>query len=403
MATVDVHHCSRIRHTHHHRTPHSATHHAQAEHEAVASLHTVTSLSAHPVCVSVVQGVLHVLVLLCLCPVLERGVGSRPLLVLLLVVVVCVHLTLFACMVLLYALTEAEGFLFNVWCGASSMTAAVLVALKQRYPDSSVLPVSSAAFPPLSRLQVQQLPFLACWASVLLGLLGWVGAKEAPLMLLGVLYSFLYLRFYQRDPDTGAVGDMRSDMAFATLFPDVLGLRGVVNLLVTVPFHALMRAGCFSDAIRSAALLPPQSAVAAPPSASDATALLVGAAAARAVDPQAERRRILAIKAIDEKLAQLAHNHSAQTAQQMHTLDDSGAAESSSASASQTSVDSLDQASLPGEEELQRLEREVTAGMAQRPQPPATAAPQAREVAIHVRPEDSAEAAASTQTAHGLP
>ena len=429
----------------HHTTPHHCTARHYPPH-----LDTPRQLSSHSppsVCLTLslcvtccmvwcavvwcgVQGVLHAGVLCLLCPALERGVGSRRVLLLVLVVVLCVHVSLFVCLVSLYALTESEGFLFNVWCGASSVTAAVLVALKQRWPDSPALPISASSLTLLSRLQVQHLPFLACCLSVLLGLVGWVGGKEAPLMLLGVLYSFLYLRFYQRDPDTGAVGDMRSDFAFATLFPDVLGLRGVVNLAATVPFHALMRAGAFSEAIKSAALLPPTSingaGEAAPPSGSDATALLVGSANLRAVDPQAERRRILAIKAIDEKLAQLAQHHQHQQ-QQPHDsshsvaqLSPSSAAVSSGSSSTSTSslpagsadaVDSIDQSSLPGEEELQRMEREVTAGM-QQPQPPhlqsADAAAQRRatveggahagEVAISVRSEE-----APAQRSQGFP
>ena len=302
---------------------------------------------------SLPMGALNIAAAVLVCPALERLWGSRALAVFLLAMDVSVLLSVWAGLIGLYALTEAEMFLFRVVCGFSGVSAALLVALKQRWPEQALLPL-----PLFSRVQLQHLPLLACSLALLCWLGGWMGGKETPLVCCGTVFSFLYLRFYARDPDTGLVGDLRPDFAFATLFPDVWGVRGVVNLVVAIPFHALMKAGFFAEALKSGGGLPLSSASAASPTSSDATALLVGSASMRAVDPQAERRRILAIKAIDEKLAELAkHATEAQAG--------GAAAAHTSNTAAPHGVegdDAVDAAHLPGEEELQRLEREVQGG-----------------------------------------
>ena len=61
--------------------------------------------------------------------------------------------------------------------------------------------------------------------AVVLWWIGRIGGKESPLVLFGVLYSWLYLRFYFVDADTGVVGDLREEFAFETLFPSVFGIR----------------------------------------------------------------------------------------------------------------------------------------------------------------------------------
>ena len=147
------------------------------------------------------------------------------------------------------------------------------------------------------------------------------------------------------------MGDLRPDFSFASLFPDVLGVRGVVNLLSAVPFHALMRTGLFSSALKSHA---GRAAAAVDADSASASLLphLLGDGF-RAVDPQAERRRQLAIKAIDDKLRQLAE-HSQQQQQQQQQAVQQGMAEEGSLA--------LGGAELPDDAELERLEREVTAG-----------------------------------------
>ena len=298
---------------------------------------------------------MNVLVCFIMCPILERVWGSRSLALFLVSVDVLVMCCIFVGMIVLYAATESEMFLFRAVCGASGLSAGMAVALKQRWPEQPVLPI-----PGLNRLQCQHLPMVVCAASLVLWAAGWMGGKELPLIFLGTAFSFLLLRFYLKDLDTGVVGDLRPEFAFATLFPDVWGVRGVINLLVTLPFHVLMRAGAFSDALKGQGQLPLPSTS---PSTSDATALLVGGGGVlRAVDPQAERRRILAIKAIDEKLAELAKHANAQSQAQQSQSQPAPSQPSDSVSLTVASEDAVEAAQLPGEEELERMEREVRGG-----------------------------------------
>lgn len=316
-----------------------------------------TFITAGPFETSLGMGAVNLLAFVVAGPCMERLWGSRILAVFVLWMDVLVLVTAFALMIGVYAVSELEQFVFRPLCGFSGVNAALAVAMKQRMTEQPLLPIPDV--PILHRLQCQHLPALICTAAVLLWMTGWMNGKEVMLIWLGTLFSFLYLRFYFKDPDTGAVGDMRHDFAFSTLFPDILGLRGVVNLVLTVPFHAAMRAGFFSDALKSATGLPGVGS-ATSPSPSDASALLVGTANLRAVDPQAERRRILAIKAIDEKLAELAKHAS--------NAGNTAAAQGAAV------VD------LPNEEELQRMEREVTGSSAT---DPSNAAPPAATVYHH--------------------
>jgi hypothetical protein len=147
------------------------------------------------------------------------------------------------------------------------------------------------------------------WASLILWLTGRLGGKEAPLIFFGTFFAWLYLRFFMRDGESGVVGDLRPEFSLATFFPDVFGLRPLVEFAGTVVFQSLFRLGLFAETVKSNASLPTTAETAAlNPSQSHANAALAGAPGDlyRTVDPTAERRRLLAIKAIDDKLAELA-------------------------------------------------------------------------------------------------
>ena len=300
---------------------------------------------------SLLLGAINIVAFVAGSPCLERAWGSRPWLLYLLLVDVSVQLLLFASMIALYALTQSELFLFRSVCGFSGINAAIAVALKQRWAEQPIL--GHPALSSLHGLRYEHLPFVLCSLSALLWLAGWLGA-EVVLVVLGTAVSFVYLRFYAVDGDTGEVGDLRADFSFASLFPDVLGVRGSVNLLAAVPFHVLMRSGLFASALKSHA---GRTAAAAADSDSDASLLphLPGDTF-RAVDPQAERRRQLAIKAIDDKLRQLAeHSQQQQQQQQQQAAHQQPAIEASLL---------LSGTELPDDAELERMEREVTAGSA---------------------------------------
>ena len=327
---------------------------------------------------SLLPGLLNVFCFVAVSPSLERLWGSRGWLTYLLLVDVTVQVVIFALMITLYALTESELFLFRSVCGFSGVNAAIAVAIKQRWAEQPI--VSHPALSILHPVKYAHLPFIVCSSSVVLWLAGWLGV-DVLLVALGTVVSFVYLRFYAVDPDTGEVGDLRADFSFASLFPDVLGVRGSVNLLAAIPFHVLMRSGLVSSALASHA---GRSAAVAESDGSMASLLpQVQVDGFRAVDSQAERRRQLAIKAIDDKLRQLAE-HSQQQQQHMQQQQQQQG---------ETSL-LLATTQLPDDAELERMEREVTAGSAAAQAQNAAAA--GGQVTINVQSADNETSRNST-------
>lgn len=100
------------------------------------------------------------------------------------------------------------------------MNAAFAVALMQRFPDRSIVPS-------IDLIKCRHLPMMI-WIS---GLLIWFGTApyggDGLLMFYGVLFSWIYLRFFMVDPDTNIIGDLRNEFEIAEFFPDVYTLRYV--------------------------------------------------------------------------------------------------------------------------------------------------------------------------------
>lgn len=332
---------------------------------------------------SVSMGAINIGVYLLVAPMLERSWGSYSFAKFVAVSNLCSMVAIFFAMVACYAATEFEPCLFNPVCGFSGVNAGFAVALKQRFGEKSV--VTGVRF--VDALRFKHLPMLLGWLSLALWITGRLGGKEAPLVFLGTFFSWIYLRFFMWDAQTGVVGDLRPEFGAASFFPDwIPGVRGVVEAVGTVVFQALWSMGFFVEAVRTNASLPvtqPQPEVLGAGNAHGAT--LGGSSTAaggtdpyRTPDPTSERRRLLAIKAIDDKLAELArqpnnnmighgyapdqHTPSQQTQQQQPlpmTHDSALSPEAAAASPShaQAQVSSaLVDAALPSEEEMAQME-----------------------------------------------
>lgn len=208
------------------------------------------------------------------------------------------------------------------------------------------------------------------WVSLILWLTGGLGGKEAPLIFFGTFFAWVYLRFFMRDGETGQVGDLRNEFSLATFFPDILGLRPLVEFAGTIVFQTLYRFGFFTEAVKSNASLPTTSeTIPIHPNISNANATLAaggGGDLYRNVDPTAERRRLLAIKAIDDKLAELARQPATSMsypdlnplASPNDTLLNGNGVSGSGALDTPISPSSLDSSvTLPSEEELAEMEK----------------------------------------------
>uniref|UniRef100_A0A8C8RT73 Transmembrane protein 115 n=1 Tax=Pelusios castaneus TaxID=367368 RepID=A0A8C8RT73_9SAUR len=168
------------------------------------------------------------------------------------------------------------SYLFTVRIhGMLGFLGGVLVALKQTMGDSTVLKV------PQVRMKV--VPMLLLLILAVLRLATLIESNVLASYGFGVLSSWIYLRFYQRH--SRGRGDMSDHFAFATFFPEIL--QPVVGLVANLVHGILVKVKVCRKTVK-------RYDVGAP---SSITISLPG------TDPQdAERRRQLALKALNERL-----------------------------------------------------------------------------------------------------
>ncbi|XP_038626619.1 transmembrane protein 115 [Tachyglossus aculeatus] len=207
---------------------------------------------------------------------LEPLWGALELLIFFVVVNVAVGVLGAFAYLLTYMASFNLAYLFTVRIsGMLGFLGGVLVALKQTMGDSIVLKV------PQVRMKV--VPMLLLLSLVLLRLTTLVQSNVLASYGFGVLASWIYLRFYQRH--SRGRGDMSDHFAFATFFPEIL--QPVVGLLANLVHGLLVKAKVCRKTVK-------RYDVGAP---SSITISLPG------TDPQdAERRRQLALKALNERL-----------------------------------------------------------------------------------------------------
>lgn len=208
---------------------------------------------------------------------LEPLWGALELLIFFTVVNVSAGLLAGLSYLLTYVATFDLDFLFAVRVhGAAGFLGGVLVALKQTMGDTTVLRVP--------QVRLKAAPALALLLLALLRLSGLLDSS-APLAAYsyGALSGWVYLRFYQRH--SRGRGDMSDHFAFASFFPEAL--QPAVGLLAGLVHLALVKMKVCRKMVK-------RYDVGAP---SSITISLPG------TDPQdAERRRQLALKALNERL-----------------------------------------------------------------------------------------------------
>ncbi|XP_030062041.1 transmembrane protein 115 [Microcaecilia unicolor] len=177
---------------------------------------------------------------------------------------------------LTYVATFNLAYLFMVRIhGVLGFLGGVLVALKQTTGDSIVLKV------PQIRMKV--VPMLLLLVLAVLRIATLIECNRLASYGFGVLSSWVYLRFYQRH--SRGRGDMSDHFAFATFFPEIL--QPVVGLVASLVHRVLVKVRICRKTVK-------RYDVGAP---SSITISLPG------TDPQdAERRRQLALKALNERL-----------------------------------------------------------------------------------------------------
>ncbi|XHG01553.1 hypothetical protein AWENTII_004930 [Aspergillus wentii] len=188
-------------------------------------------------------------------------------------------------------------------CGGISIQASFLVAFKQLVPEHTV-----AIFKGLVKMRVKHFPALFLLLNTISGVV--FGTDTAAILAwFGLITSWTYLRFFKRQPDLtgtstnglGIKGDASETFAFACLFPDVMQppiafvsdqiYILLVSLKICTPFSEEdIASGNQQVLARGEAGLP---------SLLNSRAGLRGSSGKR---EEAERRRALALKALDQRL-----------------------------------------------------------------------------------------------------
>lgn len=196
----------------------------------------------------------------------------------------------------LYSLTQI--------CGGISIQASFLVAFKQLVPEHTV-----TVFKGLVQMRVKHFPAVFLLLNSLSGVI--LGTETAAILSwLGLVTSWSYLRFFKRQPDLtgtstnglGIKGDASETFAFACLFPDVMQppiaavsdqiYNVLVSLKVCTPFSEEdIVSGNQQVLARGEAGLPTL-----------LNSHRAGAFRGNAKREEAERRRTLALKALDQRL-----------------------------------------------------------------------------------------------------
>lgn len=189
-------------------------------------------------------------------------------------------------------------------CGGVSIQASFLVAFKQLVPEHTV-----AIFKGLVKMRVKHFPALFLLLNTLSGLVAGTDTA-AVLAWLGILSSWTYLRFYKRQPnltgtsttDLGIKGDASDTFAFACLFPDVMQppIAFVADQIYTLLVAVRILTPFSEDEIASG-----NQQVLARGEAGLPTLLSNqrgGGSRGSGKREEAERRRALALKALDQRL-----------------------------------------------------------------------------------------------------
>ena len=231
---------------------------------------------------------------------LERAWGTRGFLIAVLIAAVVPNLLAVLTYIIWAGATMTSARALTPLAGGIAVQGTFLVAFKQLVPEHTV-----SLFRGFIKMRVKHFPAVFLALNTISGLL--FGTDTALLLAwYGLLTSWVYLRFYKHQPDLsgtstgsqGFKGDASETFAFATFFPDVvqppinLVCSKIFDLLCTIrlctPFSdEAIASGNEQAAARGEAGLPH---------------LTSQGRGSRGKREEAERRRALALKALDQRL-----------------------------------------------------------------------------------------------------
>lgn len=159
---------------------------------------------------------------------LEPVWGSREFLKFIFVVNFLTSVCVFITAIALYYITTQENYLYMPLSGFHGILSGFLVGIKQIIPDQEL---------PVLKIKAKWLPSLALLLSIAVSFFTLESATYLPILIFGTYISWIYLRYWQRKPETKLKGDPSDEFAFSTFFPELL--RPVIDPIATI-FHRML-------------------------------------------------------------------------------------------------------------------------------------------------------------------
>ncbi|BBH09683.1 rhomboid protein-related protein [Prunus dulcis] len=203
---------------------------------------------------------------------LEPVWGSREFLKFIFVVNFLTSICTFITAIALYYITMNENYLYLPLSGFYGVLSGFLVGIKQIIPDQEL---------PLLKIKSKWLPSLSILLSIAISFWTAESATYLPILIFGTYISWVYLRYWQRKPETKLKGDPSDEFAFSTFFPEFL--RPVIDPVASI-FHRML-CGRFEAS-------------------SESQGYTLGGTTLPGSDPiEASRRRERGARALEERLA----------------------------------------------------------------------------------------------------
>ncbi|KAL6765988.1 eukaryotic integral membrane protein-domain-containing protein [Haematococcus lacustris] len=167
----------------------------------------------------------NVVALLILARLVEPVYGSKEFLKFLFIVNLVTCCTIFVAVYIAFAISALDKLLFTEFSGFHGLNAAMLVAVKQ------IMPHHELKLFGIVRAHVKYLPSLVMLPVIAVTVsLGYL--KYLAFYTVGTYVAWLYLRFFQTQPETGALGDASDDFKASSFFPAILA--PVIDALASV-------------------------------------------------------------------------------------------------------------------------------------------------------------------------
>ncbi|EYU39585.1 hypothetical protein ABFS82_06G191500 [Erythranthe guttata] len=154
---------------------------------------------------------------------LEPIWGSREFLKFIFVVNFLTSACVFITAISLYYITTQELYLYLPISGFQGVLAGFLVGIKQLIPDQELF---------LLKIKAKWLPSLALLVSVFLSFFVKESTSYLPTVIFGTCIGWIYLRYWQKKPETKLRGDPSDEFAFSTFFPEIL--RPAIDPVATI-------------------------------------------------------------------------------------------------------------------------------------------------------------------------